>query len=357
MIMKSQPYSKQRFVLCLIICFMQIIVYTQTINNNLLGKRNFNPRPPGGGIYPDTLVDETGEIQLFQGSQALKLNDQQYIYVTPSKTKCTKAHVLGLDSLIIPDSTFLMIYGVYDVVTDWLLERKMIPYPLLSFEISNMPPIGDTALFEFCIISNQNRDNYQFEPEVYFSDQLERPGKKFLPKGFDKYLNQGKLPLIHKGSTLYHGRLKLVVTKDLEKKKWIHLRIPYTGDPGYAFAKGVIAPFSLIELNEKSHQINSGNSSSLAFELFSSTLSNTNNEKLKSWIKSNQGTSKVQISADLANSGNKENAVFLAYLRMDAVRKKLVENGIPVEKIEVLSPQFKDGQSEELNRTVQVRFL
>lgn len=355
--MKSISYFKRHFGLCIIICFIQIIGYTQTINNNLLGQRNFNPRPPGGGISPDTLIYKTGEAQLFQGSQALKLNDQQYIYVTSSKRKFTKAHELGLDSLIIPDSTFFMVYGVNDMVTEWQLEKKLIAYPMLSFEISNMPPIGDTALFEFCIISNENRDNYQFEPEVYFSDQLERPGKKFLPKGFDQYLNQGKLPLIRKGSTLYHGRMKLVVTKDLEKKRWIHLRIPYTGDPSYAFAKGGIAPFSLIELNEKSPQINSGNSSTLTFDLFSSTLSNINTEKLKSCIKSNQGTSKVQISAGIADSGNKEHALFLAYLRMEAIRKKLVESGIPIEKIEVVPPQFKDEQSEELNRTIQVRFL
>lgn len=355
--MKYQLYSNQRFILCLIICFMQMNVYTQTINNNLLGHRNFNQRPPGGGIYPDTLIDKTGEIQLFLGSQALKLNDQQYIYVNSSKTKCTKAHVLGLDSLIIPDSTFLMVYGIYDIVTDWDLERNTIAYPMLSFEISNMPPIGDTALFEFCIISNQNRDNYQFEPVVYFSDQLERPGKKFLPKGFKQYLYLGKLPLIRKGATLYHGHLKLVVTKDLEKKRWIHFRIPYTGDPSYAFAKGVIAPFSLIELNEKSNQINSENSSSINFDLQSSILSNANSEKIKRWVNSNQKTLKVQISVNLANSGNKGNAVFLAYLRMEAVREKLVENGIPVEKIEIVPPQFKDEQSEELNRTVQVRFL
>nr|WP_294860813.1 hypothetical protein [uncultured Fluviicola sp.] len=331
--------------------FFVCLGYSQTINNNLLGKRNI-PFLETSSIYQPVRVKESVGEYLFILSTPVVKQNEAFILDIPTRRPFSRVEQMELKNITIPDSTFFVAFGIFTLLSKEMEQGDVLP--MVSFEISNMPKIGDSALFEFSIIRD-NSDGTEFSPEVYFSKSIEfRDG---MIQGFKKFEPAGKLQLVKKSHHLYYGYYKILVTKEMVGKEWIHLVIPYTGDLSYPFAKGLIAPFSLIELNEKPRQINSENVSSLRFDLFSSTLSIIDSEKLKSWTKSNQGASKVQISSALTNSGNKENAVFLAYLRMEAVLKKLVENGISVEKIEVVSPQFKDGQNEELNRTVQVRFL
>ncbi len=322
----------------------------QTINNNFFGKRNIE-FPVTSSIYePVRVSHSTGDYMFILTTPLVKLNGQ-FVIDTPTKRPLLRIKQMELDSLVIPDSTFFVAFGIFTILSKEMEKREALP--MVSFEISNMPKIGDSALFQFSLVTDRI-DGVQFSPEVYFSKSIEF--KDDLLQGLRKMKSSGKLTLIKKANDLYYGYYNTIVTKELAENRWIHLIASYTGDLSHPFTRGLIAPFSLIELNEKTEQINSENTF-IRFDLLSSTLSAANNERLEIMIKSAEKTTKIQIISELAKVGNKESVVFYAYLRMEAVRKKLIESGIIEQNIEIISPQFKDLINEESNREVKVMFF
>lgn len=231
----------------------------------------------------------------------------------------------------------------------------------VSFRITNMPEIGDTAYFEFLLLTLLPKQ--ELNPQIYFS-------KKLLAGKHDRILNYKKF--------VYYGRfdrgsfntadlslckLSIPMSKKFKKYKWIHLVTDYRrGDMGLILPRN-LSVVPLDSTNEMSiNKIDSGESHGHKSVLFASDsfeLDNVSKELIDSIINFliTHPSYAVSIQGYASKEGNLEYNLILAQKRSESVVNYFLSNNISVKRIQINTPGIGNFPANELNRSCTIHII
>lgn len=231
----------------------------------------------------------------------------------------------------------------------------------VSFRITNMPDIGDTAYFEFLLLTLLSKQ--ELNPEVYFSKNL-LAGKNDRILNFNKFVYHGRLDRGSFTTTdLSLCKLSIPISRKSEKYKWIHLVTDYRrGDMGLILPRN-LSVVPLDSTNELSiNQIDSVQNlthRSVLFAPDSFVLDDVSKELIDSIIKfliTHPGH-EVSIQGFASKEGNLEHNLILAQKRSESVVNYFVSNNISAKRIRINTPGIGNFPENELNRSCTIDII
>lgn len=249
------------------------------------------------------------------------------------------------------DGTKAVLIGVAD--NDRLDAGKI--QKCVSFHISEMPKVGDTAVFEFLLLSLLAHQ--ELNPQIYFSKHL-LAGRKNRALNFNSFEYYGRFD---RGSVntsdLKLCSIKLPVTKDTEKYNWIHLVTDHRrGDMGLIVErdltiKSVEVPNGHEETNMDS--IERQNTFHILFEFDSFNIDSISVNRLESVIEvmNDKPDFDIEIRGSSDKKGDLEYNLTLAQKRAEIVRDYLLKGSISGERVILLPPIIGNHPEDKYNRS------
>lgn len=339
-------------LLITLISFEGFFIFGQTINNQLIisgGAINNT----SSAIYPQIIksldINSYGTVKMRLAPLIQKSSGSLHPFFAPSN-KFWHERSFFLDSLVVPDSTIFIDFGYHEDHIDLREDRC---WSIAGFEISNMPKLGDTAVFEFCLLTTNKGPD--FSPDIYFSkDMIFDQHAKI--KDLSKFHYVGKLNKETIKYGLEYAYFKVVIDERFSDFKWIHLVNHYPKDENAIYQIGLVAPMYLVQLNNPKNN-SSFDSISFAFDFNSFTVTRNMKEILLKLKNSINSTEKIKIRSYISANGNADYNFFVSNLRVQHIITELNEIGIPLKNIVLEPTTISTLEAEEFNRIIELNII